>query len=217
MIILDNNNKKNKKSELIMAERIENHKKVCAELEAQGYKRREETISIVKANVLAFATAGPIALVFIALFVIFGNFSFDSGDFFNSSVLFLIFALATFISIPVHEGIHGLGWVVSCKNKFKSIEFGFIAEKLTPYCHCREALPVGRYYLGLLAPLVILGIIPSVISIFTGNLLLLAIGVINILSAGGDTTIGCLIFKYIGKNTLLADHPSECGCVAFEK
>mgnify|MGYP001071535008 FL=1 len=62
-----------------------------------------------------------------------------------------------------------------------------------------------------------LGIIPSVIAIVAGNLFLLAIGLINILMAGGDFTIAFLLLKYIGKKVKIIDHPIECGCVIFER
>lgn len=65
--------------------------------------------------------------------------------------------------------------------------------------------------------MVMLGIIPSIIAVAIGNPLVLAVGVINILCAGGDTTIACLLFKYIGRNIRISYHPIKCGCVVFEK
>ena len=39
------------------------------------------------------------------------------------------------------------------------------------------------------------------------------LSLMNILSAGGDTTIGLLLLKY--KDGLFIDHPTDCGFVAF--
>ena len=121
------------------------------------------------------------------------------------------------LSIPVHEGLHGLGWVGGCKNGWKSIRFGVMWSSLTPYCNCKEVLSVGRYYTGLLMPVTVLGLLPAAAAVITGSAALLAFGLVNILLAGGDLAIGLIIRKYIGKPALLLDHPSECGCLAFLK
>lgn len=208
-----------RENDIVMKERFKNHKNVCLELESLGYKKTEVTISIFKANVMAFLTAGPFALIFALIYFSlkhYGLYELNNYIFRNPSMFFIL-ALFIVVCIPVHEGLHGIFWAVSCKKKFKSIQFGVIWKNLTPYCHCKEALSVLQYYSGLLAPFIILGIIPSIIAVIIGNQLLLAVGIINILSAGGDTTIACLLVKYIGKNVRVSDHPIKCGCVAFEK
>ena len=67
-------------------------------------------------------------------------------------------------------------------------------------------------------PGVILGIIPSIISVFTGNVLFLVFGVLSILGAGGDFLIILVILKHkINKDAVYLDHPTQLGLVCFEK
>lgn len=202
--------------DIIKQQRMEEYTKLREELLNEGYTEHNAIISIVKANIMTFVTALPFCILFGIIFGICApeseNSFFDS--FFTNYTIMLI---AFIISIPVHELLHGAGWLLSCKNGRKSIYFGVIWKYLTPYCHCSEALKISRYYIGLLTPFIILGILPCVISIITGSISLLIFGILSIIGAGGDITIGCLIFRYIGKQAVLVDHPSECGCAVFVK
>ena len=188
---------------------------IQAELEQQGYVREDATISILKANIMVFATSIPICILLGVLFALV-NADGGSGNL-SSKAMKAVFILGFLLSILVHEGLHGLGWVGSCKNGWKSIRFGMMWKSLTPYCNCKEVLSVGRYYIGLLTPVTVLGLLPSLAAVVTGNVMVLALGLINILLAGGDLAIGLVIRKYIGKDARLFDHPSECGCLAFLK
>lgn len=200
----------------IKEQRMDEYTRIREELLAEGYTEHNAVISIVKANVMAILTALPFAVLFVVLFVILAPY--ESGSWSNSILKNeLILLAAIVVSIPVHELLHGAGWLCFCKNGRKSINFGVIWKNLTPYCHCSETLKISQYYVGLVIPFFVLGVIPCVISVINGSILLLLFGIFGIVGAGGDTTIGCLIFRYIGKNALLLDHPSECGCAVFVK
>lgn len=203
----------NKKEDPVMAKRFENYESICHELENQKYNKSKSTISFLKANIMAFVTSGPVAVI---LFIIYFCVNIKTSENLTFKTYFEIMA-ALLVSIPVHEGIHGIFFALFCKKHFKSIEFGIVWKNLTQYCHCKEPLSILQYYIALLAPMLFLGIIPSVIAIVAGNLFLLAIGLINILMAGGDFTIAFLLLKYIGKKVKIIDHPIECGCVIFER
>ncbi|MGN0585195.1 MAG: DUF3267 domain-containing protein [Ruminococcus sp.] len=205
-----------KKSE-ILKKRNEKYNDIREYLLSEGYKEEKAVISILKANVMAIVTAGPFIVLFVVLFFCLNpSEKTDWLDYFVFPDSFLIIA-AIILSLPIHEFIHGLGWVLFCKRKWKSIEFGMMWSSLTPYCHCDEALSVKKYYVGLFLPFIILGIIPSAAAVFSGSVSLLVIGAFNILGAGGDLTIGCLIFKYLNKKSIVLDHPEECGCAVFSK
>lgn len=95
---------------------------------------------------------------------------------------------------------------------------GVFWSKLTPYCHCKEQVGVKEYLLALLMPFLILGIAQGVIALILESPFILFFSFSNILSAGGDTTIAFKLFKYMKrKNTLILEHTTECGFVAFEK
>ena len=98
----------------------------------------------------------------------------------------------------------------------KSIKFGILWKTLTPYCHCKEPLKTKQYIVALLAPLLILGIIPAVISLMIGNLFLLILGIIFSATAAGDIMIYLLIRKE-NPEDYVQDHPSEAGYYIFRK
>jgi hypothetical protein len=102
------------------------------------------------------------------------------------------------------------------KNGFKSIKFGVLWKVLTPYCHCSEPLKVKHYITGAIMPAIILGFLPFVYSLFTGNALWLFFGIFFTMSAVGDFLIVNLVRKE-NMNSLVLDHPSEVGCYVFRK
>lgn len=185
------------------------------ELIAKGYEEKDLTISVVKANVMAFVLGMPIIILLFILFI----YKNQSGIYtfsIRESVGFLfLFA----ILVVLHELIHGLFWAIFAKNHLKSIEFGFIASSLTPYCCCKDMLTKSQYIIGGIMPTVILGIIPAVISIFTGSVFWFVMGELMILSGGGDMTIllNLLRYKSDKKEILYMDHPYECGLIVFER
>jgi len=96
----------------------------------------------------------------------------------------------------VHELIHGFFYAIFCKNKFKSIKFGAVLKKGYAYCECKEILQTKHFIVGLLMPVILLGILPATISILIGNSDLLLFGVIMIGCGGSDI----LTFIKIAKN-----------------
>lgn len=203
-------NKGNKKDSE-KQKRLDNYEMQREQMLELGYKESVGTISIIKANIMAFVTAGPFVILAIILYlIIWDEISFN----FNllSSYIFLV---SMIISIPLHEFIHGFTWHLFCKHKWKSIHFGVMWEFLTPYCHCKEPLNFRHYIIGGLMPLIVLGFGISSLGIALNRPILLAIGAINILSAGGDTTIAFMLLKY--RKSEILDHPTDCGFVAFSK
>ena len=194
---------------------LENYKNIKEKLISEGYKEETSYISVLKVNIFAFLTAGPFAaLIFFIYFIIWNGFYIEIKSPYSLLWAWILLVL----SIPVHEFLHGFTWQFFCKKRWKSIKFGILWSKLTPYCHCKEAVTTKEYLLGLLMPFLILGIVLGIISIILENPYMMFFSFFNILSAGGDTTIAFKLFKYIKrKNVLILDHPTECGFVAFEK
>lgn len=194
---------------------IDNYERQRVRYLEEGYEEKNEVISISKANVMAFVTAGPFVLLGIFIWIISGNAregSFDIGDLMWACVLCLA-------SIFIHELLHGVGWVFWTKNGWRSIYLGIMWEYLTPYCHCREPLRPRQYLVGGLFPFAILGIGVFLAALCVQSNMLFFLSLINILSAGGDTTIACMELKYLKQNQscYILDHPTDCGFVAFVK
>jgi len=100
------------------------------------------------------------------------------------------------IGFIAHEVIHGVFYAIFCKNKFKSVKIGVVPKKGYAYCECKEILRTNQFAIGLLMPTIILGIIPSIASLFTGSFNLLLFGMIFTGAGGSDL----LIFKKVAKN-----------------
>ena len=185
------------------------------EVLAQGYEEKDLTISVLRANVMAFVLGLPIIILLLILFIYKNQSGLYTFSFYGPVVFLVVFA----VLVVVHELIHGLFWAIYAKHHLKSIEFGFIVSSLTPYCCCKEMLTKSQYIIGGIMPTVILGIIPAIISIFTGSIFWFAMGELMILSGGGDMTILLKLLRYKSnkKEILYMDHPYECGLVVFER
>lgn len=195
-------------------ERTERFKKIAEEFEAKGYKRVDLTVTAAKANVFGTLTGIGVATPFGLAFMLTGNLDYHS----TSPLVFFLCVLAFVVSIVVHELLHGTGWALFAKNKFKSIAFGVVWQQLMPYCTCKEPLKKGPYIVGLVLPLIILGIIPSIVACILGSYLLILYGMLMIICAGGDLLILFLILKTKLKgDVLFLDHPTDVGLISFVK
>ena len=195
--------------------RLARFEALCAEMEAKGYRKRELMIGIVKANVITILLAIPICAAAILLFA-----AVNPGKIQGFSGTELIIWLISFLALTVvHEAVHGLTWSRFAPNGFRDIDFGFMKEYLTPYCTCATPLSKGAYILGALMPLLTLGILPWIISMIIGSTLLLYIALAMILAAGGDMLIVLEVLKARSdaKEQLIYDHPTQAGCVLFER
>ena len=65
-------------------------------------------------------------------------------------------------------------------------------------------------------PLVILGIVPAVISIITGNLLLLFFGILFTMAAAGDILMFIKLMKE-KKDTWIYDSPTDIGFDVYRR
>ena len=73
--------------------------------------------------------------------------------------------------------------------------------------------------LAILAPTVVLGIVPIVVAWVIAAPLLLYLGVVMVLAGGGDILIAIRLatYKSKGKDCLFFDHPYEVGLAVFER
>ena len=196
------------------------------EIMGKKYQKELVTINIVWANVFGLIVLA-IALVIFGLpyFLIWHNKLLNSEPnvilssydklvlvFKNLSFAFLFLVL----SIILHELIHGIFFMIFSKNKIKSIKFGIMpADKLfTPYCHCKEQLKIWHYKISVMMPLIILGIVPAIVSIITGNLSIFIFGIVLTSAGCGDLLIFLKLMKE-KKNNYVYDHPSEAGYYVY--
>jgi len=182
-------------------------------LVAQGYERKDLTFGVVEANVWAVVVTLPLILPFLlAYYVMWGKewTMLPWWGYFVGLVLLTAFIVG-------HELIHGVVFACFAKDGFRSVAFGVIWSMMTPYCTCRESLKRKHYMLAILAPTVVLGILPAAVALAVGSKWILYLGVLMILGGGGD--IMCAIklatYRTKGKECLFFDHPYEVGLAVF--
>ena len=198
--------------------RIDNFTRVSKELFEKGYEETKVGMGIVKANIIVLFIFAPIMYLIFKFYV--KLYSID--DFINFLLdikKFMFFIITSMVFIVIHELLHGITWSLFTENGFKDVAFGFMWKYLTPYCSCKVPMKRGQYVLGLLMPLIILGIVPTIIGLAMGSVFLTALGAFYIFAAGGDIIMAFLILSrdLKGKEVLLFDNPTEMGVSFFEK
>jgi hypothetical protein len=93
------------------------------------------------------------------------------------------------LGIITHEILHGIFYALFLKNGIKSIKFGIVLKKGYAYCESKEVMRTNQFIVGLMMPTIILGIIPSTISIFTGSMALWIFGLVFTMAGAGDMLI----------------------------
>ena len=197
----------NKEKEIREKEEFNN---VINKMSNEGYERKDHIISPLNANIFGILTPLPFMIIPIVYYIL--NYKNFDNSFQFTPVNFIIILI---VSLLIHEFIHGFTWSFYCKDKFKSIKFGFNLSGLMPYAHCREALSKNGYMIGVLMPFVILGIIPMLLMFIFPTRFLFLFSILNMLFSGGDLLIAFHLLKY--KDIKVFDHPTDPGFVAFEK
>lgn len=189
----------------------------------ENYTEKKLTIDLKKANIYSLKILLYSCVVFLIPYVFLWQYQFSFehlGSTFKRLIekyTFLSGFIPLFfivLGIILHELIHGLTFLPFCKNGFKSIKFGFMKQYLTPYCHCEEPLKLKYYRIGVIMPAIILGFLPSVWAVVTGNFYLLCFGIFFIMGAAGDFMI-LMTLKNENPEDLVLDHPSEAGCFVY--
>ena len=208
---------KNRKLSAKEQRRLNVFEATCERLLEEGYTKTNLTIGIVKANLFVLLLAIPVVATGVLLFVWRNPIGLLRPTPYGSLWFIVLFVLL----IVVHELLHGLTWSLFSEHHFKDIDFGFMKEYLTPYCTCALPLSKGYYILGALMPCIVLGIIPAALGILLGSCLWFWIGIIMILSAGGDLMIVWKVLRFKkqpeSQEVLIYDHPTQAGSVIFER
>ena len=189
----------------------------CEEMKKAGYEKKDLTISVLMANILAIIVMLPFTIFFMYLYISINDVISLSIRFDLVSTFKIILVVIGFAAI--HELIHGITWASFLKYDFSTISYGVIWKYLTPYCTCDKPLKKWQYLIGGAMPTLILGFGLGIISIIFNYTALFFLSIAMILGGGGDflIIIKLLCYKELREDTLYYDHPYECGVVVFEK
>ena len=178
--------------------------------------KKDLSVSMVAANLYSMAFAVPLAALFTVLhFGLWGKNALTPAREEIAQQLTL-FATLVLLGIFLHELIHGVAWAYFGKKSLKTIHYGINWKVLSPYAHCREPLPVWVYRLGAVLPGIILGFIPALIGILTGNGWIFLYGLIFTVAAGGDLVVLWLL-RHQESHEWVLDHESRAGCHLIDR
>jgi hypothetical protein len=173
--------------------------------------KRDLSVSMTRANLVVFFIALPVVVLQFALFGI-----FHPGADLSLTWNFVVFLVVIIVGVIVHELIHGVAWMLAGRKPWSSIKFGFQIATLTPYAHLKEPVEVNAYRIGAFMPGLIVGILPFLLSLATGNTNLFWFSLVHTTAAGGDWLILWLI-RNVKAGALVEDHPSNAGCYVLER
>jgi hypothetical protein len=172
---------------------------------------KEYTVSVLRANLAALIFCIPIIVLSVFTFIFFWSWKVI----FNALDVGLVYVILVIVpGVFMHEFLHGFTWSIFAKKGWRSIVFGFKWESLTPYCHCKEPLKKRHYLLGTSVPFLLMGLIPIVFSIMIGSGIVLLIGLLFCISAGGDI-YGVWMLRNARRNNWIQDHPDQIGFIVL--
>lgn len=118
-------------------------------------------------------------------------------------------------AIVLHEALHAIAWALAAGLKRSEVEFGILWRALAPYAHVKVPIPARAYGIGTAAPGLVLGLLPGLAGLLTGNGALTGWGAVLLSLASGDLLI-LLTLRSVPADALVRDHPSRFGCVVLE-
>lgn len=173
---------------------------------------KDLSFPVAKAYLYAFLFFIPLLLMLEIYWIIWGE-PYAVLDATLSNIFILGFILIS--GIVLHEVIHGLAWITFSNKSFNTIKFGFQWKTFTPYAHSRAPLEVRAYRLGIMMPGLVLGVLPYLVGVITGNAWILFFGLFFTWSASGDALVLWSIRK-VKPGQLVEDHPTRCGFYVIE-
>ena len=199
-----------------IAKRIEKADAITKDLGEKGYERKNATIGLVAANIVALFVMAPLMIALYFGFNAVHPDAIKNALIESSPIASFVFLIAMYVFIALHEGVHGIcNWIFN-GHDWKSIEFG--VHSGTPYCSCQVPLKKWQYIIVLIMPTIIFSVLMGIVAIATENVFLILEAIMKALGGGGDFTITLLLlFKAKGKDLIVLDHPHECGCYYFCK
>lgn len=94
--------------------------------------------------------------------------------------------LAFFISIPVHELIHGITCAYVSDNNYKTISYGINWRGMNAFCRYTVPVKPAERKIIAIMPCVVLAMIPAVVGLLFGSVVVCLFAVYNFAGASKD-------------------------------
>lgn len=169
----------------------------------------EFTIGMGKLNITVTLVNAVVTILFLLIFKYFWSMEvFYSGkDLIMDYWLEIL--LAGFI---IHGLIEGIIYAHFSERGIQSIQLGYKWRWIAPYCHCTEPLSVRHYKIVAITPLLICGIIPSLLAILIGNAPLLCLGLLFTWFGVGNIIV-LSVLRSLDDDSVVFVHPSKVGFI----
>ena len=131
----------------------------------------------------------------------------------NSLTYWLIMIPIFLAGFVLHEALHALAWKITSKAGKSEISFG-LSKSFVPFSHIRKELSKGKYSLGVLAPVTIMGTIPVILA-FVLQLENLVIPASFFLGMGVSDLILMLMIIPLPPGAKILDHSDRYGFYAL--
>lgn len=174
----------------------------------------DRSMSLGAASLLGLVLAAPLLAGLVILHA--GLHGIGAVDAAVSALLgnLVIGLPALAFGIVGHELVHAFTWVAAGRGTWARVHFGWQWRALAPFAHYTEPLPATAYRCGAVAPLLVLGVVPSLIGTFAGWPAVAAFGWLLVIGAAGDLAVLWLL-RGVAPDALVADHPTRAGCLVF--
>jgi hypothetical protein len=175
------------------------------------------SISMTKANLYSIIFVLPVIFLGWIYYRIWGIEKIvETIQFIKTKYGVLFAVILLLLGIVIHELIHGYSWRAFSNKPKETIKFGINWKALSPYAHCTEPMNVVPYRLGCVMPAIVVGVLPYLAGLFSGNSALTLFGLFFIFAASGDFLILWSLRK-VKHGNLVEDHPTNAGCFVYEK
>ncbi len=119
-------------------------------------------------------------------------------------------------AIVGHEALHAIGWKFFGRLPWSALRFGVDWKTLSPYCHAKAPMRVSAYRIGAILPGLLIGFLPLMLSLVTGNAPWVLFGAFMTSAAVGDLYV-LWIIRHLSPNAWVIDHDSHAGCYVFQE
>ncbi len=198
------------KNEFDTAEPMEIYKNMRQAYIEEGYEEFSNIQDGISSNISAIIFGLPFAVIFIPLYKLI------TKTYPNPSLgVFVLSFVLLFLSTPVHEALHGIGWSLFKKSNFKNIYMYLPFGLADAYCHCSAPMGFKRYSIGTMLPFALLSVLIFIISCFISSPVMLYFSLFNSFGCGSDIFNTIIAYKH--RDEIILDYPTDCGFTSYKK
>ncbi|WP_105616113.1 DUF3267 domain-containing protein [Vallitalea okinawensis] len=179
--------------------------------------KRDMTMSIDKGQIVGTIVGIiPSMLVVILYYQLWRKDITDALLIFDNIVIDILLYIAILVTlIIIHEVLHCVGFLTCKEVQLKDVKIDVWWKKLTPFATCSKAVDIRTYRFSIMLPTVILGILPVLYALLTGNNFVMLYAIIMLASGGGDMAVMWMLRKE-KRGVTVKDHPTKMGCELYD-